>query len=146
MVKFSSYLPKMIILRLFYWCVFFIFIFFNCCCCCRSVDALLIFAVVIWKLTELYRWSIKFWSGSRASKIWRLQNRGALFLKIFVNLFIYSDFKLYKIKKDWYVQSVIVGDDCALPPPRGIAGRRGLAGTILVHKVIIFPQKSFFIY
>lgn len=30
---------------------------------------------------------------------------------------------------------VIVGDDCALPPPRGIAGRRGLAGTILVHKV-----------
>ncbi|CAI0400107.1 unnamed protein product [Linum tenue] len=33
------------------------------------------------------------------------------------------------------VESVIVGDDCALPPPRGIAGRRGLAGTILVHKV-----------
>jgi hypothetical protein len=31
---------------------------------------------------------------------------------------------------------VIVGDDCALPPPRGIAGRRGLAGTILVHKVL----------
>lgn len=31
---------------------------------------------------------------------------------------------------------VIVGDDCALPPPRGIAGRRGLAGTILVHKVV----------
>lgn len=30
---------------------------------------------------------------------------------------------------------VIVGDDCALPPPRGIAGRRGLAGTVLVHKV-----------
>ncbi|KAG9153645.1 hypothetical protein Leryth_008575 [Lithospermum erythrorhizon] len=30
---------------------------------------------------------------------------------------------------------VIVGDDCALPPPRGIAGRRGLAGTIFVHKV-----------
>lgn len=29
---------------------------------------------------------------------------------------------------------VIVGDDCALPP-RGITGRRGLAGTILVHKV-----------
>ncbi|KAK3224653.1 hypothetical protein Dsin_004515 [Dipteronia sinensis] len=33
------------------------------------------------------------------------------------------------------VEIVIVGDDCALPPPRGIAGRRGLAGTILVHKV-----------
>lgn len=32
------------------------------------------------------------------------------------------------------VEMVIVGDDCALPP-RGIAGRRGLAGTILVHKV-----------
>jgi len=30
---------------------------------------------------------------------------------------------------------VIVGDDCALPPTRGIAGRRGLAGTILVNKV-----------
>ena len=29
---------------------------------------------------------------------------------------------------------VIVGDDCALAP-RGVAGRRGLAGTILVHKV-----------
>ncbi|XP_060171240.1 putative 3,4-dihydroxy-2-butanone kinase isoform X2 [Lycium barbarum] len=33
------------------------------------------------------------------------------------------------------VEMVIVGDDCALPPPRGIAGRRGLAGTILVNKV-----------
>ncbi|MQL96074.1 hypothetical protein Taro_028744, partial [Colocasia esculenta] len=33
------------------------------------------------------------------------------------------------------VETVIVGDDCALPPPRGLAGRRGLAGTILVHKV-----------
>ncbi|XP_021909212.1 putative 3,4-dihydroxy-2-butanone kinase [Carica papaya] len=33
------------------------------------------------------------------------------------------------------IESVIVGDDCALPPPRGIAGRRGLAGTVLVHKV-----------
>ncbi|CDO98641.1 unnamed protein product [Coffea canephora] len=33
------------------------------------------------------------------------------------------------------VEMVIVGDDCALPPPRGIAGRRGLAGTVLVHKV-----------
>ncbi|ESW24627.1 hypothetical protein PHAVU_004G146300 [Phaseolus vulgaris] len=33
------------------------------------------------------------------------------------------------------VETVIVGDDCALPPPRGIAGRRGLAGTVLVQKV-----------
>ncbi|VFQ93955.1 unnamed protein product [Cuscuta campestris] len=33
------------------------------------------------------------------------------------------------------VEMVIVEDDCALPPPRGVAGRRGLAGTILVHKV-----------
>ncbi|EHA8587946.1 putative 3,4-dihydroxy-2-butanone kinase [Cocos nucifera] len=33
------------------------------------------------------------------------------------------------------VEMVIVGDDCALPPPRGIAGRRGLAGTVLVSKV-----------
>ncbi|XP_031374939.1 putative 3,4-dihydroxy-2-butanone kinase isoform X2 [Punica granatum] len=35
----------------------------------------------------------------------------------------------------YMVETVIVGDDCALPPPRGIAGRRGLAGTIFVHKV-----------
>lgn len=34
-------------------------------------------------------------------------------------------------------QMVIVGDDCALPPTRGIVGRRGLAGTILVNKVIL---------
>ncbi|KAK9115078.1 hypothetical protein Syun_021875 [Stephania yunnanensis] len=33
------------------------------------------------------------------------------------------------------VEMVIVGDDCALPPPRGIAGRRGLAGTVFVHKI-----------
>ncbi|KAL9309006.1 putative phosphotransferase with an alcohol group as acceptor, FAD-AMP lyase (cyclizing) [Arabidopsis thaliana] len=33
------------------------------------------------------------------------------------------------------IETVIVGDDCALPPPRGVAGRRGLAGTVLVHKV-----------
>lgn len=33
------------------------------------------------------------------------------------------------------VEMVIVGDDCALPPPRGVAGRRGLAGTLFVHKV-----------
>lgn len=34
------------------------------------------------------------------------------------------------------VQTVIVGDDCALPPRRGTVGRRGLAGTILVNKVL----------
>ncbi|KAK8941817.1 putative 3,4-dihydroxy-2-butanone kinase [Platanthera guangdongensis] len=34
----------------------------------------------------------------------------------------------------YLVEMVIVGDDCALPPARGV-GRRGLAGTILVHKV-----------
>ncbi|XP_078170681.1 putative 3,4-dihydroxy-2-butanone kinase isoform X2 [Carex rostrata] len=33
------------------------------------------------------------------------------------------------------VEMVIVGDDCALPPCRGIIGRRGLAGTVLVNKV-----------
>ncbi|KAG0620336.1 hypothetical protein M758_4G208500 [Ceratodon purpureus] len=34
------------------------------------------------------------------------------------------------------VEIVIVGDDCALPPPpRGPVGRRGLAGTLFVHKV-----------
>lgn len=33
------------------------------------------------------------------------------------------------------VETVIVGDDCALPPRRGIIGRRGLVGTILVNKV-----------
>lgn len=40
---------------------------------------------------------------------------------------------------------VIVGDDCALPPPRGVAGRRGLAGTILVHKVTPAPAYSILI-
>lgn len=34
----------------------------------------------------------------------------------------------------YHVEMVIVGDDCALPLARGV-GRRGLAGTILVHKV-----------
>lgn len=33
------------------------------------------------------------------------------------------------------VETVIVGDDCALPPRGGITGRRGLAGTILIHKI-----------
>ncbi|KAL3570707.1 hypothetical protein D5086_027956 [Populus alba] len=33
------------------------------------------------------------------------------------------------------VETVIVGDDCALPPQRGIVGRRGLAGTLLVNKI-----------
>lgn len=35
----------------------------------------------------------------------------------------------------YHVETVIVGDDCALPPAQGVVGRRGLAGTILVHKV-----------
>ncbi|KAK4778517.1 hypothetical protein SAY86_006045 [Trapa natans] len=33
------------------------------------------------------------------------------------------------------VETLIVGDDCALPPRRGIIGRRGLAGTILINKI-----------
>ena len=33
------------------------------------------------------------------------------------------------------VEMVVGGDDCALPPPLGVAGRRGLAGTLFVHKV-----------
>jgi dihydroxyacetone kinase len=34
------------------------------------------------------------------------------------------------------VEMVVVGDDCALPDRGlGIGGRRGLAGTVLVHKV-----------
>ena len=28
----------------------------------------------------------------------------------------------------------IVGDDCALPKDKGITGRRGIAGTLFVHK------------
>ncbi|KAK7353496.1 hypothetical protein VNO80_18944 [Phaseolus coccineus] len=32
-----------------------------------------------------------------------------------------------------FVKTVIVGDDYALPPPRGIAGRRGLVGTVLIQ-------------
>ncbi|KAK8713112.1 hypothetical protein V6N13_148338 [Hibiscus sabdariffa] len=37
--------------------------------------------------------------------------------------------------EDYKIETVIIGDDCTLPPPRGIAGRRYLAGIILVHKV-----------
>jgi hypothetical protein len=33
------------------------------------------------------------------------------------------------------VEMVLVDDDCALPKGKGITGRRGVAGTILVHKV-----------
>ncbi|XP_031492842.1 putative 3,4-dihydroxy-2-butanone kinase isoform X1 [Nymphaea colorata] len=33
------------------------------------------------------------------------------------------------------IETVIIGDDCALQPSQGIAGRRGLAGTVLVHKI-----------
>jgi hypothetical protein len=39
---------------------------------------------------------------------------------------------------------VIVEDDCAIPPPLEMAGRRGLAGTILVHKV--HPPKPFMFF
>ena len=38
------------------------------------------------------------------------------------------------------VEVVVVGEDCALPPPLGIAGRRGLAGTLLVLKVRGFKR------
>ena len=30
---------------------------------------------------------------------------------------------------------LVVEDDCALPPDKGITGRRGVAGTVLVAKV-----------
>lgn len=33
------------------------------------------------------------------------------------------------------VEMVVVADDCALPKDKGITGRRGVAGTIFVHKV-----------
>ena len=33
------------------------------------------------------------------------------------------------------VEMVIVGEDCALPSTEKSAGRRGLCGTVLVHKV-----------
>ena len=33
------------------------------------------------------------------------------------------------------VEMVIVGDDVALPRSKGVTGRRGLAGTVLVHKI-----------
>ncbi|KAK1287944.1 putative 3,4-dihydroxy-2-butanone kinase [Acorus calamus] len=33
------------------------------------------------------------------------------------------------------IETIVVGDDCALPPARGITGRRGLAGTILITKI-----------
>ncbi len=32
------------------------------------------------------------------------------------------------------VEMIVVGDDCALPHSR-ITGRRGIAGTVFVHKV-----------
>ena len=37
---------------------------------------------------------------------------------------------------------VIVGDDCALPGT-GLAGRRGIAGTILVNKVCILIRFTY---
>lgn len=33
------------------------------------------------------------------------------------------------------VEMVVVADDCALPQTKGITGRRGVAGTVLVHKI-----------
>ena len=33
------------------------------------------------------------------------------------------------------VETVVVADDCALPPGKGITGGRGVAGTVLVHKI-----------
>ena len=33
------------------------------------------------------------------------------------------------------VEMVVVADDCALPVDKGITGRRGVAGTVFVHKV-----------
>ena len=36
------------------------------------------------------------------------------------------------------VSMVIVGEDCALPSSDQSAGRRGLCGVILVHKVAFF--------
>jgi len=42
---------------------------------------------------------------------------------------------------------VIVGDDCAFtPPPRGPVGRRGLAGTLFVHKVYTLPKGNGIVY
>jgi len=41
------------------------------------------------------------------------------------------------------VEMVVVGDDCALPHSR-LVGRRGIAGTVLVHKVLNhnLPKKA----
>ena len=40
------------------------------------------------------------------------------------------------------VSVVIVGEDCALPSNDSSAGRRGLCGVVLVHKVIIGPLST----
>ncbi len=34
------------------------------------------------------------------------------------------------------VSMVVVGEDCALPSEGKAAGRRGLCGTVLIHKVV----------
>ena len=45
------------------------------------------------------------------------------------------------------VSMVVVGDDCALPTGSGhIAGRRGLCGTMLLHKVIVMGTQTWFCY
>lgn len=36
------------------------------------------------------------------------------------------------------VRMVVVGDDCAFATP-GKAGRRGICGTVLIHKVLLAP-------
>ena len=47
------------------------------------------------------------------------------------------DFKMQdlSLEPSLQVEMLVVDDDCALPPQR-ITGRRGLAGTVLVHKVL----------
>ena len=39
------------------------------------------------------------------------------------------------VSEGFMVEMVVVADDCALPKSKGITGARGVAGTVLVHKV-----------
>lgn len=39
------------------------------------------------------------------------------------------------LSEGMHVEMVVVADDCALSPSKGITGRRGVAGTVLVHKI-----------
>ena len=43
------------------------------------------------------------------------------------------------------VEMVLIGDDCSLPG-EGIAGRRGIAGTVLIAKVKLTMQESLLCY